>query len=1056
MKHLKLFLVLLTLIGVNLTAKAQTWTGVSEITDGGQYYLQNATTGYFIGASSWYGTFAVASEAPTSTVTVNLIDGKYQIKFDYGGNGLFAEDENGWCYTDRNNQDHYLWNIVKDGNYFTIQLPSDDSFYVDGGYLAPTGTEVGNNIGFKQTNEYRYWKFISRDEIDAAMENATESNPVDVSILINGWDCGPGSWANSDDARKAMLNRLGFTFTGSGWKLQNSEQPNFTNYFVECWTGGALGNASATRTLTGLPSGHYKVSAYVKGGANVKMFVRDNNGTETTADTQEGDPTLVSVETNSQGELTYGFKMENTTVGWFAFDNVKLEYYYVDPLAAAKENLDKAKANVSEIVEGTVPSGIYGTLQELVASTPEEETQEAYDALISEISQAVTSAKALITPYSRYKNVKAAVKAINNDIDTSEADEMAEAATTEEALDAAVVAVRKDLTDYLETVTLNEGETINLTAALIDNATVTTRDEAIKYWNPSTQTQFNFSDNVGEFWNQSAATISQTLSNMPQGNYDLKVVALTRTSVDGGVIFANNEEKELVQVASSSINNKTQANAWFEDGNGVNTLDFFMPAAGNINIGVKTGTTDDKWTVFKSFELIYKGKVAMANADDYAALADAIETAEAKTLGFDVDEFAPYNNVVALQALAAAKAINPEVEGGNVQETVQNATAALTGAVWTANTAEVNAFYDGAFASAENNGAPAGWRMSNNTLGGSYHSRAFNPHDHLTEFNSTKSGLFLRFDGTNSNRGSMYYYGDTEGYTIPLNANTTYYVKVDFAGWGSTGKPLRMNVTGPEGFTAVSQQYNTTVNADASDNIPQQFFIVFTTGDAAGNYVVNFQTPGSDSNTHNVVISNCELFKAKPEIVTIKEGFIGTTYSSAYPLDFSAAENLTAYIITDVENGKCITEKVEKVPAGTGVYIEGDAGEYTVNWVSKDVVESVEGNLLVGTGAKSAPLMSDATTTYYLYGKQSGRENFFKVGTDKERTASAHKAYLAIETSNENSAKAMLIVGDDAVTGIDAVEKNVVEGEVYNLNGQRVNKSQKGIYIVNGKKIVLK
>ena len=1050
MKHLKLFLVLLTLIGVNLTAKAQTWTGVSEITDGGQYYLQNATTGYFIGASSWYGTFAVASEAPTSTVTVNLIDGKYQIKFDYGGNGLFAENENGWCYTDRNNQDHYLWNIVKDGNYFTIQLPSDDSFYVEGGYLAPAGTGVGDNIGFKQTNENRYWKFISRDEIDAAMETATEASPVDVSILINGWDCGPGSWASSDDARKAMLNRLGYTFTGSGWKLQNSEQPNFTNYFVECWTGGALGNASATRTLTGLPSGHYKVSAYVKGGANVKMFVRDNNGTETTADTQEGDPTLVSVETNSQGELTYGFKMENTSIGWFAFDNVKLEYYYVDPLAAAKENLEKAKANVSEIVEGTVPSGIYGTLQELVVSTPEEETQEAYDALISEISQAVTSAKALITPYSRYKNVKAAVKAINNDIDTSEADEMAEAATTEEALDAAVVAVRKDLTDYLETVTLNEGETINLTAALIDNATVTTRDEAIKYWNPSTQTQFNFSDNVGEFWNQSAATISQTLSNMPQGKYDLNVVALTRTTVTGGVIFANNEEKELVQVESSSINNKTQANAWFEAGNGVNTLELLTPTTGSINIGIKTGTTEDKWTVFKSFELIYKGKVAMADEDDYAALADAIQAAEAKTLGFEENEYAPYNNVAALEALAAAKAIDPEATGGNVKETVQKVTTDLTGVSWVVNEEEVNAFFDGAFASAEADGAPAGWRMSNNSLGGSYHSRAFVGDSRLAEFNETNSGLFLRFDGTNSSRGSMYFYGDTEGYTMPLKENTTYYVKVDFAGWGSTGKPLRINLTGPEGFTALSQQYNTTFKADSEDKTPQQFFIVFTTT-AAGNYVVNFQTPGSDSNTHNVIISNCELFKAKPVEITIKAGRQYTAFSCEWPLDFTDT-GLTAQIVT---SAKGATQDVTKVPANTGIIV--GLAEATTEATTIQVpvyggeTDNVDANMLVAV-VESATVTQTEDYTNYVFGKKNGKEAFYKIPAAGIEIP-ANNAYLAVPAAA--GAKEVIFLGGET-TGINNVDADAETGDIYNISGVKVKKAQKGVYIQNGKKVVVK
>lgn len=179
-------------------------------------------------------------------------------------------------------------------------------------------------------------------------------------------------------------------------------------------------------------------------------------------------------------------------------------------------------------------------------------------------------------------------------------------------------------------------------------------------------------------------------------------------------------------------------------------------------------------------------------------------------------------------------------EGENTHDAVVAATNALTAATWTTNTEEVNAVYDGTFAAATNNGAPAGWRMSNSTLGGDYHSRAFVGDNRLAEFNETNSGLFLRFDGTNSSRGSMYYYGDTEGYTMPLAADTYYRVTVDFAGWGSTGKPLRMNVTGPEGFTAVGQTINTSVQADNADNTPQQFNILFKTA-GAGNYVINFR-----------------------------------------------------------------------------------------------------------------------------------------------------------------------------------------------------------------------
>ena len=521
-------------------------------------------------------------------------------------------------------------------------------------------------------------------------------------------------------------------------------------------------------------------------------------------------------------------------------------------------------------------------------------------------------------------------------------------------------------------------------------------------------------------------------------------------------------------------NNPNGSKAAFSAGNYVNELFVYVSAdegaeTGTLNYGIHQPSRfggNGQWCSYQDFTLTcYIDNSNIADDEDYAALTAAINAAEEHALGFEKDEYAPYNNVAALKSLADAKAVDQSIE--NDKTYVNTLTTALTNSSWVANEKEVNGIYDGTFAAAENNGAPAGWRMSNNTLGGDYHSRAFVGDTRLAEFNETNSGFFMRFDETNSSRGSMYFYGDTEGYTMPLKANTTYYVKVNFAGWGSTGKPLRLNVTGPTGFTSVNKQFNTSVRADNADNTPQQFYIVFTTADA-GNYVINFQTPGSDSNTHNVVISNCELFKAKTETVTIKKGFTGTTYSSENALDFTNS-GLTAYIITGTEDGKCISTAVTKVPARIGVYVEGEAVNneadtpYTVIVYGGNDLDNVDNNLLVGTGANPVELQSSGSVTYYMFGKQSGKESFFKVGTETPYTASAHKAYLAIP--GVNNAKAFVIVrpNDDMVSddggfadGINNVEQDGSNAKIYNLNGQRVNNAQKGIYIKNGKKVIIK
>lgn len=266
-------------------------------------------------------------------------------------------------------------------------------------------------------------------------------------------------------------------------------------------------------------------------------------------------------------------------------------------------------------------------------------------------------------------------------------------------------------------------------------------------------------------------------------------------------------------------------------------------------------TLVDETATAKIVEIVY------ATEAQKAQLAAAITNAEQNhTVGFLKGQFAPYTNIEAVSTLATVKAI--DLTGKVDAEVVTAAITSLEGIKdkWTANTAEMNAVYDGTFANAENDGAPAGWTMSNNTLGGALHSRTFVGDERLSEFNETNSGLFLRFDGTNSNRGSMYHYGNTAGYTMPLEATTTYFVCAEFAGWGSTGKPLRLNVNGPEVADGVT--INTAVKADTSDDAPQFFYIEFTT-QGAGNYTISFQTPGADTNTHNVVVSNVRIFTKK-------------------------------------------------------------------------------------------------------------------------------------------------------------------------------------------------
>lgn len=199
----------------------------------------------------------------------------------------------------------------------------------------------------------------------------------------------------------------------------------------------------------------------------------------------------------------------------------------------------------------------------------------------------------------------------------------------------------------------------------------------------------------------------------------------------------------------------------------------------------------------------------------------------------------------------------------------------------------------------------------------------------------------------------------------------------------------------------------------------------------------------------NVGLGNIVLEKSGATVsLTIKQGFTATTFSCDKALDFTG-QNIQAYIITD-ENGT--TQAVTTVPANTGLYIEGAAGDYQIPMIAS--APAITGNKLEATDGTTT-LYSDNNTVYYAFGKQNGKEAFYKVPTSGF-TPSANKAVLAIDAVN--GAKEMIVIGGD-VTGIESIENGTIANDnYYTIDGKLVKgqPTQKGIYVVNGRKVVIK
>jgi hypothetical protein len=170
------------------------------------------------------------------------------------------------------------------------------------------------------------------------------------------------------------------------------------------------------------------------------------------------------------------------------------------------------------------------------------------------------------------------------------------------------------------------------------------------------------------------------------------------------------------------------------------------------------------------------------------------------------------------------------------------------------------------------------------------------------------------------------------------------------------------------------------------------------------------------------------------------------TYCTPSALDFNGT-GITVYTATDNETSVSLNEITSgKVPANTPVVLyKAGADGTAINVPVIASADAVGDNDLVVSDGTTA--MSNA---YVLANKSKGVGFYLWTGA----TLSAGKIYLQAKASY--GAREFLGFNDD-VTAIEAVKaQNVVKGEYFNLAGQRVAQPNKGLYIVNGKKVVNK
>ena len=180
------------------------------------------------------------------------------------------------------------------------------------------------------------------------------------------------------------------------------------------------------------------------------------------------------------------------------------------------------------------------------------------------------------------------------------------------------------------------------------------------------------------------------------------------------------------------------------------------------------------------------------------------------------------------------------------------------------------------------------------------------------------------------------------------------------------------------------------------------------------------------------------------------------TYATTYlPFDATLPANVKAYIVTDAQNGLATMSEVTDIRANQGVVLVGQNGGATKATLTiGNATSDFSDNLLQGTNVPKT-IQDAEVNNYYILGfsvNGSGVGFYHPNST----TLKANRAYLPksnVATLNSSFS----LDFENVSTGIEAAATNAEQGAAcYDLSGRRVNRPAKGLYVKNGKKIIVK
>ena len=1070
---MKKFIQLLTMMTVffHMSALADTqWTGASKIVSGTKYYIVNVATGMYLTTHNdgKYSTRACIGTVPFCIATVsekeNDANGAcYEIKFE--SDSRLLKYDNSKIWTDGTSGDRrlfYITKVVGTNNNFHIQNKDKSG---DGGFLAPEGSTVYSNLVHNSTDaDLTLWRFVSVDEITSTMESAL--NPTDITLLFPIADCQKISTVQSQWGN----------YSSSEWdnKSGDNNPATIVGDEIEKWSSSAnLGNATLYYTKSELPNGSklpnglYQVSANMMSGhtshkddAKYGGFYLVANDSLTEVKTKYREAPVFSVQALvTNGTLTIGVKRESCKSTWVMVDNFSVKY-----IKSMRSILQ------DEITEATT-----------LANSGELSATDEHD-LRTAIANAQTAAGAV---------------EYNNDVLTTAYNALLAAeATARDGWGTASVDNPKEVDAVQNGDFESSSEGWSKSSNLTGNRNNITRiTEEASYDN----SEGAFSGKkFYEAWGTYGDTgyLRQEISGLRTGLYRVDISAFVKVIADKGTqfVFANND-----RVFIESMNPKAyQILTYVEDG--------------NLTIGFQQTNMQNDWFGIDNVELYYVGTDATPYYNTNKAKAEAVRDGAdfANVKGTERSALTtaiaatPADNaakITAAQALAtacntvaAARWAYDLLANEITRATAIEASTTAATTAWNATDATAESVEEAYYALnvVEDAALSAKYPMviTSSKIGDSWTDSKIktNSGEHWKGGGSSES--YQESNGWDesswSSKRTQHIWLPAGEYlfkvacrasgnaTLAITVNSVTQSVTQYAPQnGSSGKGI--NKDGEASF-------NSGVFSNSGNGYGWQWRYFPVTLEDEGSLIIDFS---GYSNRNHEYFSICDYtLLAKPQEISLDEE---VTYDrSSHYSNVTIKRTLTAgkwnTLILPFEVTRAELE--EAFGEGTRV------AEY--NGIDGEIVNFIEntGNLAAHTPYLVNPVEVSEGNTYtfnrkYLPLAEStsvekdnvefagnytagatiaagdyffGSNNTFYRSTGKSRI-NAYRAYFHYTGGGELARFSSFTINGETITGIDGLtvkDESVKDSAYYDLQGRKVAQPQKGLYIVNGKKVVIK